>query len=319
MKNIDKQSHSRGEIRKNKKKRTPPVIHMLRWSFKLLGPLVPRLAAQKAMQLFMTPKRRKSASFAGVFKKAYLLGIPYKNSRISTYLWGETGKIVVLVHGWESSSRIYESFVVPLVDVGYRVVAVDGPAHGNSKLRQTNLFDFGDALHEVLKSLEKVGEVHALVGHSFGGSSLINMLYRKGKPASLKKVVTIASPSRLDNIFYYFFNHLRLPTAVRREFKILLREKFEVNLEDLKVSNWVPKLQIDNILVIHDAQDRVVAPQEADALVASGDNLTLMLTEGLGHNRIMKDPGVIRKILFYLHEKSAVTNDVESKLYQKAL
>ena len=178
-------------------------------------------------------------SFAGIFEKAYVMGIPYKNSRVTTYMWGETGKIVVLVHGWESSSRIYESFVAPLLSAGYRVVAIDGPAHGFSSLRETNLFDFGDALHAVLQRLEKIGEVYALVGHSFGGSSLVNMLHRKRKPAPLAKVVIIASPSRLDNIFYYFFNHLRLTKAVRREFEILLRQKFEVNLDDLKVTNWV--------------------------------------------------------------------------------
>ncbi len=247
------------------------------------------------------------------------MGTPYKGTRITSYLWGETGKIVVLVHGWESSSRIYESFVAPLLSAGYRVVAIDGPAHGFSSLRQTNLFDFGDALHAVLENLKKVGEVHALVGHSFGGSSLINMLYRKGKPKFVKKIAIIASPSRLDKIFYYFFNHMRLPKAVTREFEILLRQKFGIEVEDLNVTNWVQKLQIDNILVIHDVQDKVVAPQEAEVLVASGEKFTLLLTEGLGHNRIMKDRDVINHILSYLDEESAVLSSAEGRQYQKAL
>jgi len=305
--------------RNNQKKKIPFLIHILRFVFLTIGPILPAYAARKAMDLFMTPKRRKGASFSGVFKRAYLLGTPYKNSRITSYMWGEKGKIVVLVHGWESSSRIYESFVIPLLNSGYRVVAIDGPAHGYSKLKQTNLFDFGDALHEVLKSLEKVGEVHALVGHSFGGSSLVNMLCRKGKPEFLKKIVIIASPSRLDKVFTYYFNFMRLPKSIVKQFEIQLNRKFGVGLGDLRVAKWASKLQTDNILVIHDEDDKVIPAREAEILVASGDNFTHRVTKGLGHNRIMKDPEVISNILSYLQEESAVVDGAATKLHEKAL
>lgn len=316
MKNKHTESLRGKESKKDKSKSTPLVIDLLRWSFRLLGPLFPKLAAQKAMNLFMTPKRRKGSSFSGIFNKAYVMGTPYKGTRITSYMWGESGKIVLLVHGWESSSRIYESFVVPLLTAGYRVVAIDGPAHGDSKLKQTNLFDFGDALHAVLKRFEAIGEVYALVGHSFGGSSLVNMLYRKGKPGSLQKIAIIASPSRLDRVFYYFFRYMHLPKTVIHNFKTLLHQKFGVSMEALNVANWASELGMDNILVIHDVHDKVIRCEEAEVLVASGGNFTPLFTEGLGHNRIMKDPDVIKNVVAYLYKKPALIADV-SREHQK--
>lgn len=302
----------------NKLQKAPFGIYLLRFLFKMLGPFAPQMAARHALKIFMTPKRHRKVSFSGIFNKAYLIGTPYKNTRITSYMWGEKGKIVLLVHGWESSSRIYESFVLPMVKAGYRVVAIDGPAHGGSSLKETNMLDFGDALHAVIKNFEKIGEIYAMIGHSFGGSSLINMLYRKGKPPFLEKIVLIAIPSRLDNIFNHFFQYLQLPKSVIYQFKILLREKFNLKIEDLDVKNWIPQLRLSKILVLHDIHDKVIPSQEAEELASSGDNFNLLLTEGLGHNRIMKDQDVINNIISYLHELPAVTDQKRQVNYQNA-
>lgn len=218
-------------------------------------------------------------------------------------MWGHTGKIVLLVHGWESSSKIFESFILPLVNAGYRVVAIDGPAHANSSQKQTNMIDFGDALYKVINRLEKSGGVYAIVGHSFGGSSLINMIYRKSKPQSLKKIVLIAIPSRIDHIFYNFFKYINLSANAIDEFKKLMVTKFNLQIDNLKVKNWVEDMNIQEVLVLHDKFDKIISYQEAESLVSDWKNARLILTEGLGHNRIMTSAEVIENIIDYCDQE----------------
>jgi pimeloyl-ACP methyl ester carboxylesterase len=301
MKN--KKSLSTKEKNTHKKSKVPFQLSFIRFLFKSFGVLFPALAAKKAMQLFMTPKRRNDGKLSPVFNQSVIMGTAYQKTRIRSYMWGHTGKIVLLVHGWESSSKIFESFIIPILNAGYRVVAMDGPAHANSSQKQTNMIDFGDALYTVLKRLEKSGGVYAIVGHSFGGSSLINMLYRKSKPRSLKKIVLIAIPSRIDHIFYDFFKFIRLSSNAVEEFKILMESKFGLKIEGLKVNNWVDNLEIEKVLVVHDRNDKVISYRETESLVNDWKNARLILTEGLGHNRIMKSADVIENIIQYCDQE----------------
>lgn len=297
MKN--KKDLSTGEKHSHKKSKIPFQLSVIRFLFKYFGALLPALAAKKAMQLFMTPKRKKEGPLSPIFNQSIIMGTAYKNTRIRSYMWGHTGKIVLLVHGWESSSRIFESFILPLLNAGYRVVAIDGPAHANSSQKQTNMIDFGDALYKVVNRLEKSGGVYAIVGHSFGGSSLVNMIYRKSKPQTLKKIVLIAIPSRIDRIFYNFFKYINLSATAVDEFKKLMGSKFDLNIENLTVSNWLDNLDLKEVLVVHDKNDKIISFREAESLVNSWKNSRLILTEGLGHNRIMKSAAVIRDIIEY--------------------
>ena len=54
------------------------------------------------------------------------------------FAWG-AGPSVLLVHGWEGRGAQLGALVDPLVAAGYRVVALDGPAHGDSPGRLSTL------------------------------------------------------------------------------------------------------------------------------------------------------------------------------------
>jgi pimeloyl-ACP methyl ester carboxylesterase len=55
------------------------------------------------------------------------------------------------------------------------------------------------------------------------------------------------------------------------------------------------------VLVVHDSGDRVVDRGQADLLVAElGNGTRLVETSGLGHGRILRDPGVIGEVVAFL-------------------
>lgn len=283
----------------SKKAKRPFLLQLVPILFNSLGRIFPVLAANLAMRLFMTPKRRP-IELPFIFEKAFVLSVPYKDGKVWAYMWGFTGDIVVLVHGWEGGPQAYEKFIDPLVSAGYRVVAIEGPAHGLSLQRQTNMIDFGNAINAVLTRLKKSGRIKAIVGHSFGGSTLTQMFTRFPSPSALEKLVIIGSPSRIDQIFKNYFSMISLPEEARRHFEGLLMQRYQLEIEDMQVTNWIHSIPHVKGLLIHDRDDKVVPFEESRSLVSHWPLATLRETKGLGHYRIMKSEHVVETIVHFL-------------------
>ena len=282
-----------------KKVKQPILLQLVPILFRYPGRLFPALAAKLAMKMFMTPKRRP-AVLPYIFEKAHVLRTPYENGKTWAYMWGFTGDIVVLVHGWESGPHAYEKFIDPLVSAGYRVVAIEGPAHGASVQRQTNMIDFGNAIGAVLNRLKKSGRIVAMVGHSFGGATLVQMLTRFPSPPALEKIIMIGSPSKIDEIFKNFFRLIQLPEAAKKHFEDLLKRIFQLEIESMQVTNWVTAIPHMQGLLIHDRGDKVIPFEESESLMAQWPMATLMETEGLGHYKIMKSKQVVDSVVSFL-------------------
>jgi pimeloyl-ACP methyl ester carboxylesterase len=53
-------------------------------------------------------------------------------------------------------------------------------------------------------------------------------------------------------------------------------------------------------LVIHDSEDKIVDVSSAIAIRQNLSNGELLMTNGLGHNKILKDPDVIQRIIDFI-------------------
>ncbi len=94
-----------------------------------LGWFAPKLVASKMRLAFMTPR--------ALPLRDWELPLLASSERItlrfglSALRWGQ-GPTVLLMHGWEGRPTQFASLINALVDAGYTVVALDGPAHGRS-------------------------------------------------------------------------------------------------------------------------------------------------------------------------------------------
>lgn len=280
-------------------------LELTRFLFRTLGNIFPDAAFRIAWNKFTTPKRKRHIIWPDIFEKAQMLGIAHKDDRIRTYLWGYTGNIVLLVHGWASGSWAFQNHVPELVAAGYRVVAIDGPAHGESKQQRTNLVEFGDALKSVINFFDKSGGISFLVGHSFGGSTIAQMFTQYRFPQSLRGIILIAISARVDMIFKRYFDFLQLPEKVRQRFEENLENLFGLNLENLRLDNWKEAINITNILVIHDKQDKVIPFTEIEPLTDQWPQANFLFTDNLGHNRILKDKEVMGSIVSFIDDNNA--------------
>jgi pimeloyl-ACP methyl ester carboxylesterase len=287
--------------------RTPrpanPLAHVdarvvvLRAVFRSVGVVAPALAARWGEAIFCRPPYHETRPGELEFlRTGHAFRVPHGERGIAAWTWGERGPLVLLMHGWGSRASRFRFFVPPLVEAGFRVVALDGPGHGQTGGTRASLPEFAAALTAVAHAS---GEVAGVVGHSLGGAAAIFAMSRGLRPVPM---VAIAAPAEPGAFFQRFARHLHLPARVRDRIKDSLETRFALKWSDLDI----PAIAARNaapMLVIHDAGDHDVPLAEGRAIaIASGGEL--VETHGLGHRAVMRDPEVVRAAVTFLARHS---------------
>lgn len=70
-------------------------------------------------------------------------------------------------------------FVEPLLRAGFRVAAVDGPAHGRSPGQRADLLRFSEAVHTAIRTW---GPASGVIAHSFGAAATLRLLRQSDAP-----------------------------------------------------------------------------------------------------------------------------------------
>lgn len=95
----------------------------------------------------------------------------------------EEAPVVLLLHGWPSSSRMFRN-LIPLLADRYRVIAPDYPGFGHSSVpdRLTFQYTFDHLAASVESLLQKLGiEQFAMYIHDFGGPIGFRLMLKKPK------------------------------------------------------------------------------------------------------------------------------------------
>ncbi|MCK8778663.1 alpha/beta hydrolase [Rhizobium sp. NTR19] len=293
-------------------------LKVIRFGFASLGPLYPRLAASLAFKLFcLTPSRRpkghKAAAMQaeGLRKLASARKIPFQAGRstvMSYHLNTETGARKprwLVVHGWGSNAAYIASLPVGLAEAGAHVVALDLPGHGLSSGRSLNM---KQAAEVIVQADRQFGPFDAVVGHSFGGASLLLTLGKVFKGVgtiSPAKAVVIGSPSHIQWIFDGFARMVGLSPKVR-ELMIHYAEKIAgAPLDDFDTIAAATRSSTP-LLVIHAEDDKEVAAEHARRF-GEVDTAKVHWANGLGHRRIVSDAGVISTIAQFLTAETAAS------------
>lgn len=269
--------------------------------------LAPDLAGAWAERLFLTPPRPKDAVLASldlIDAKSGLL--EHKGRAIATWTWGARSReapAVLLAHGWGGHAAQLRGFVFPLLSAGYRVVAFDQPAHGVSEGRLTGLPDFAEVLAEVAwQAGARQGFIQGVVAHSMGGAATALAIAR-GLP--VRRAVIIGTSLEVGAYARRFARWHGMPERVREAMQAAIEERFGVRWSQLDVAKLAPRLRVP-ALVIHDRDDRTVPWAEATRFARLWPQARLLLTQGLGHRRILEDEKVAHAAADFIAGRSAV-------------
>lgn len=215
------------------------------------------------------------------------------NKKIRVLVYGYSDKKVLLVHGW--SGRATQLFMTAnkLLENGYMVIAFDGPAHGQSKGKTTNLLEFINTIEYVVS---KYGPFEAAIGHSFGSIAILNT---QAKHHFFKSIVTIGSGDYFSDISKNFVQNLGLSPKFGKKVEYYFKKKWNVNPNDFASSIAAKSIKAP-CLVVHDSTDGDVDVSCSVAIRQSLKNGQLYITQNLGHTKILREPFVSNKIVEFI-------------------
>jgi pimeloyl-ACP methyl ester carboxylesterase len=265
----------------------------LRLYLALTNALYPRLGGIVVANIFTTPRRHNRPPWEqALIDKGRVRTVA---GRLFATEWGPSdGKPVILLHGWEGRGAQLGYFIEPLVAKGYRVIAVDGPAHGLSPGERTGPFAFANALVEIDR---EVGPLRAVVGHSMGGAAGTIALSNGLRTEAL---VLLGAPSDLSEVLDRFCAWLGIPPRVHSAFRdeMALRTGLPVSATRLLgIAHQFPKLPV---LVIHDPADAEVPVSNGRRAAEAFPAAVYHEMECGGHRRMLKNLDVVRLVASFL-------------------
>lgn len=250
----------------------------------------PTGAAMVGMKLFLSPRHYpRPAGEEKLWHEAETLTVP--SGRVWKRFGRHGGPRVAFLHGWESRGSVFHSWFGPFAEAGFEILAWDGPAHGDSPGSSTNLFEYSLALGEDLRSLGAPPDV--LIGHSFGGAAV--MLSQLLGAVGTRVSVVVGSPDNVGGVIERSSKELGLSVESQRRFRRLLERRTGVDISQADFSLRARELPA-NLLLVHDRRDKEVPFEEAERLARAG-GFEFLVTEGLGHRRILHDRELILRIL----------------------
>ncbi len=260
----------------------------------------PVLAEKFARKLFITPIKHKIPKREFLMEsesQQTMLFVPSINKEIVVYAYGNSNKKILLVHGWSGRGTQLVKIADAFIEKEYATISFDAPAHGKSGTKTTLMLEFIESILEVEK---QHGPFEFAVGHSLGGMSILNAV-KKG--LQIKKAVVTASGNSVINIVNTFTEKIGLPNKVAVLMKNNFEKKYHLEMESFSSYVVAKEVKIP-VLVIHDNDDEDISVSEAYHLAENLSNKEILITNNLGHRKILGDSKVIEKIVeFFLIKK----------------
>ncbi|MEM7712322.1 MAG: alpha/beta hydrolase [Cyanobacteria bacterium P01_A01_bin.68] len=255
------------------------------------------MSAPQAFEKFFTPPRKSPTEQEQIFQEqADIYTIPAQPAELTVFSWGK-GKTILLVHGWGGRATQLGYFVEPLVELGYRVLAFDAPAHGKTAGTQTNVLEFAQAIRTVV---EKEGSIDSIIAHSLGSASTAIVL---DEGLEVRKIVFLGAVCCISTTVKMFCKSARLSQELEQELRSLMELKFGQDVwQKLSVDKRVKNLKIPALL-FHDRNDREIPLEDSIAINKSWSDSQLITTSRLGHRRILRDKAVIRQAVNFIADK----------------
>jgi len=224
--------------------------------------------------------------------------LPVEETVVGVHCWGQ-GPLVVMMHGWSGSGSQFRDFVEPLAAAGFTAVCFDAPEHGARSGRRTHMLRFCASLLAIQREL---GRIDCVIAHSLGAMATA---YALQLGLELERLVCVAPQLDSRHLFdgYRRLLHLRPPLAQRSIELIGERLRGLMQCEDpwetLQPGALLGERGLPGLLVF-DHDDPEIPPQQFREAVAGWPDCRPLETRGLGHNRILRDRGVIDAVVGYL-------------------
>jgi len=256
---------------------------------KTLRKVAPALALKYAKNVLFTPKRAPS-KWPNHVKQ---FNSPTRYGDVCTYKYGSgKSKCIWLIHGWSGSAFDFWPLMQKLAEKGYSTITFDFPSHGQNIGKSTSLPQMIKVFEDVSASLL---EPHLVITHGMGASVVANSCWLKSYQSDLLLISPILDTYKLlqNLVSKADFDQQLFDRAIAELNK---REKI-----DISRLNAIPALsQFAGVLkVMHDKHD-ALAPLMMSKQLSKDSNATLITTNKLGHNKILRSRSLLNTVESYI-------------------
>lgn len=277
------------------------TVRSMRLAMGTLEVLAPGLGARWVDRLWFSVPRPRSTK--GDFPAD---GIPFEltvsEAAVRGRRWGDGGKIVYLVHGWGSSSIQLGSFVKPLLEAGFGVVAYDALSHGRSDPgpsgpTRSSALEHRDVLRAVVAGH---GPAYGVVAHSLG-SMAAALAMRDGIVP--QRAVYVAPMIDITSYGEPFIRRLGGGPRIWAKFVRRAERRLGLPMSYFDLLGMGHELTTP-LLIVHDRDDHETSWDASEKLATQWPDAQLLTTTGLGHNRILSDPAVVSAAVDFIRSGS---------------
>lgn len=259
--------------------------------------LAPARVGPWLLRLFFRPRiATQSDEEKALWASGNVFEFESHGRRIHGRYWGD-GPGVLMVHGWDGRGSQFHRLVTPIVAAGYRAIAFDAPAHGESAGLETNYFEYTDAVRHLLRG-DTGMPVAKVVAHSFGAAATINAIEKEGLAPDL---LLIAPALQLEEFLHQSFQSHGIPFGLFREIIGRLETRYGYDFHRDNPKRLIRRLT-QPCVILHDELDRLVPIEQSRAEAEANPMVYLQPTRDLGHTRILRSDSAIAAVNGYLLE-----------------
>lgn len=205
------------------------------------------------------------------------------------------GPVVAMVHGWGGQGVQFVRMAHQLAARGFTAIFIDVRNHGASTHAHLGFDRFMRDAADLQSYLGAPS--FAWIGHSAGGLGV--MAARRNFGIAASAFICLATPFYpyvpLDKV-----RAIGAGSVVIEGLKTLLAQEFSASWNDLeKGAAWTPDTDA-RLMAVYDEMDSTISALDAWKVAKGWRGARVMLTSGLGHNRILGAATIIESVLEFL-------------------
>lgn len=274
----------------------PKIPSSIIFTGKALQLIAPPLATKFAVKLFKTPIKFKTPEREKIMANSAqkeLLFIPELNKKVMVYTYGYSKRKILLIHGWSGRGTQLYKIADKLLENGFMTISFDAPAHGKSTGKTSIMTEF-ITTSRYLES--KYGPFEIAIGHSLGGMAVLNSV-KQG--LQIQKAIVIGAGDIITDIISEFVKKIELKQKLVHKIKRHFFNKYGEQIDNYSASVAAKEVKIPT-LVIHDTEDKEVPVSCSNNIRQNLKQGEILITNGLGHTRILNDNFVIERIIEFI-------------------
>jgi pimeloyl-ACP methyl ester carboxylesterase len=271
-------------------------VKMLGLYLDVLALLFPAAAGQKGFILFCRPFRiTPNAKQLSFFNTAEKFRIDHEGHSVQAYRWGNGPRKILFLHGWQSHSYRWKTYIEALPKDVYTIYSLDAPGHGLSSGDFLTVPLYSSLIEKFVKENQ---DIHTVVGHSLGGFSLLYTFYRL-PDLPVDRIILMAPPGEARDFISVFQKTLGISDRTVKLVIDHFASRYNVPPDFFSTTKFAGQLTVKG-LIIHDEDDPEAPYHYSIPLKQVWKHSRLVTTKGLGHN--LRSLSVVREVVDFVGE-----------------